>query len=240
LPVTAVNRALHLVLFVTIPASVGLIFTADEVVRLIYGPEYDQSIVLIRILAVGLPVIAVDTVLATALIASNRVRGYLGVAVIAACLNPIACVVLIRLTDHRYGNGAIGAAIATVGTELWIMAGALHFRSPGVVDRSEVGRIGRIVAAAAAMVPFLFISVNWPLALQVLTGGVVYTLASLAFGSITITELRHELKSMTRSRNKGRGDDGDDIQDDDDGQIEGERYAGLAPTAPFNDVFPQP
>ena len=31
-----VNRAVHIVLFVTIPASVGLIFIADDLVRLIY------------------------------------------------------------------------------------------------------------------------------------------------------------------------------------------------------------
>ena len=50
-----VNRAVHLVLFVTIPASFGLIFVADDVVRLIYKPEFDPSIVLIQILAVRDP-----------------------------------------------------------------------------------------------------------------------------------------------------------------------------------------
>ena len=83
-----VNRAVQIVLFVTIPASFGLIFVADDLIRLIYNQDFDSSIVLIRILAIGIPIIAIDTVLATALIAADRVKGYLAVAAIAACLQP--------------------------------------------------------------------------------------------------------------------------------------------------------
>ena len=140
---------------------------------------------LIQILAVGLPIIALDTVLATALVASNRLKGYLVVAAIAAVAEPD------RMRDrhqhhrHRYGNGAIGAAIVTVVTELWVMVGALHFRSPGVVDRAEVGRIGRIVAATAAMVPFLCSRRAGRSPCRCCSASSSTALASLAFGSIT-------------------------------------------------------
>ena len=204
-----VNRASHIVLFVTIPASVGLVFTADDLVRLIYRDAYDSSIVLIQILAIGLPIMALDTVLATALVASNRLKGYLIVAGIAATLNPIASAIAINITDTRYGNGAIGAAMVTVATELWVLVGALHFRSPGVVDRTELGRIGRIVAATAAMVPFLYLSAGWPLAVQVLLGLSAYAVASLVFGSISLAELRSEVAQMTRARAQaGRSEPG--------------------------------
>jgi len=195
-----VNRAVHVVLFVTIPAAVGLMLTANDLVHFIYGSEYDSSIVLIQILAVGLPIISLDTVLATALVASNRIRGYLVVAAIAAVVNPIACVVLVNITNDRYGNGALGTAILTVGIELWVMAGAMHFRSPGVVDRYELRRIGKILVASAAMAPFLLLSERWPLGVQVAIGLLVYSVASLMIGSITVSELRDEMSQMIRSR----------------------------------------
>ena len=86
-------------LFVTIPASFGLIFVADDFIRLVYNQDFDSSIVLIQILAIGIPIIAIDTVLATALIAADRVKGYLAVAAIVAFLNPI--VKRGRHPDHR-------------------------------------------------------------------------------------------------------------------------------------------
>jgi O-antigen/teichoic acid export membrane protein len=189
-----VNRAVQIVLFVTIPASFGLSFVADDLIRLIYNQDFDSSIVLIRILAIGIPIIAIDTVLATALIAANRVKGYLAVAAIAACFNPILSAVAIQITDNRYGNGAIGAAAITVLTEFWILLGALHFRSPGVVDRVEIKRILRILAATAAMAPFLLLLSGAPIVVQVIVGVVVYAVASLAFGDITVAELRDVLR----------------------------------------------
>jgi O-antigen/teichoic acid export membrane protein len=195
-----VNRALHIVLFVTIPASFGLIFVADDLIRLIYNRDFDSSIALIRILAIGIPIIATDTVLATALIAADRVKGYLAVAAIAVCFNPIASAVAIQITDSRYGNGAIGAAVITVVTEVWILLGALHFRSPGVVDRAEFKRILRILGATAAMAPFLLLLLGAPLLMQVAVGALVYGLASLAFGDITVAELRDVLRRSSPSQ----------------------------------------
>ncbi len=195
-----VNRALQIVLFVTIPASFGLIFVADDFIRLVYNQDFDSSIVLIQILAIGIPIIAIDTVLATALIAADRVKGYLAVAAIAACLNPIASAVAIQITDSRYGNGAIGAAAVTVLTEVWILLGALHFRSPGVVDRAEFKRILRILAATAAMAPFLLVLSGALLPVQVTVGAVVYGAASLAFGDIKVAELRSVLSRSSVSQ----------------------------------------
>jgi O-antigen/teichoic acid export membrane protein len=194
-----VNRAVQIVLFVTIPASFGLIFVADDLIRLIYNQDFDSSIVLIRILGIGVPIIAIDTVLATALIAADRVKGYLAVAAIAACFNPILSAVAIQITDSRYGNGAIGAAVITVVTEVWILLGALHFRSPGVVDGTEAKRILRILGATAAMAPFLLLFSGAPIPVQVVVGVVVYGLASLAFGDITVAELRDVLRRSNLS-----------------------------------------
>ena len=46
-----VNRAVNIVLVVTIPAALGIAMVADDMIHLIYGSDYDNSIVLIRILA---------------------------------------------------------------------------------------------------------------------------------------------------------------------------------------------
>ncbi len=231
-----VNRAIDIVLFVTVPASVGLAFIADDLIRLVYhAGEFDSSIVLIRILAVGLPIVSMDTVLAIALVAADRLKRYLPVAAIAAVGNPIACVIAINITDSRYGNGAIGAALVTVATELWVTLGALHLRSPGVVGRSDAWRIVRIVAASAAMVPALLLAANLPLAVQVSLGLVSYAVASLAFRVFSIAELREVMRQMSRGR-RGR------LDDEPDGGS-GEDATGVGPPSTprvGGDLHPQP
>lgn len=222
-----VNKAIHIVLVITIPASVGLALVANDVMHLVYGTEYDQSIVLIQILALGMPPMAMDTILAIALVTSNRINRYLIVAAVAAVLNPIACVILINLTDDRYGNGAIGAAIVTVGTEVWVMVGALVLRSPGVLDRGALARLVRVVFAAGVMVPVLLLSRDLPVAVQVILGLVSYGAASLAFGVFSLSELR-ELAAQTMSRGQRREQLGDEP---DEGNVDDGTGVGPASAA---------
>lgn len=198
-----VNRSIHIVLFVTIPASLGLALIADEIISLLYD-GYDESIVLIQILAIQMPISAMDTVLGTALVASDRLNRYLVIAATAAAINPIACIVAINVAQDRTGNAALGAAWVMVGTELVVMVGALWLRSPGVLDRTETLRLVRILLASAVMAPVLILAGDSPLVLQVVLGVVVYAIASLAFGGISIQEVRDVMRQVSASRRAGQ------------------------------------
>jgi O-antigen/teichoic acid export membrane protein len=192
-----VNRAIRLVMFVAIPSAVGIALVAGDLIALFYdGNTYDPSIVLIQILAIHIPIAAVDTILAMALIAADRQHRYMYVAGMAAVLNPIACVFAIHATMNAFDNGAIGAAIVTVGTEVFILAGALLLRPSGVVDRATVMAAARFMAAGAAMVPALLLADGLPLALKVVLGVVSYLVASVAFGAISITDLQRAVREV--------------------------------------------
>jgi O-antigen/teichoic acid export membrane protein len=173
---------------------------ADELVTRFYSVDYQPVIPLIRILAVHIPIAAMDTVLAIALIASNRQNKYVVVSAIAAVFNPIACVVLINATDRAYDNGAIGAAIVTVATELFVMAGAIRLKSPGVLDRSTISASLRCVAAGLVLVPVLFVADPLPLPVQIALGIAVYGIAALLLRVIRISELREMLGSTGSER----------------------------------------
>lgn len=191
-----VNRASHIVLFVTAPAAVGIALIANDLVHWLYKPEYGGSIVLIQILAFHVPLAALGTVLVTALISSDRMRRYIWVSAVAAIGNPLLCYPAVRITQDRYGNGAIGAAIMTVITEIWVVAGALWLRSPGVIDRRETARIGRIVVASGLMVPAVLLVRDTPLIVQVLVGGATYAVAALGLGAISMGEIRQMVDQL--------------------------------------------
>jgi O-antigen/teichoic acid export membrane protein len=195
-----VNRAIRLVLFVAIPSTVGIAMVAGDLVALFYdGDTYDPSIVLIQILAICIPAAAVDTILAMALIASDRQRRYVYVAGMAAVLNPIACFFAINATMNAFDNGAIGAAIVTVGTEVFIMSGALLLRPPGVMDRATVIAATRFAAAGLAMIPVLLVAGDLPLGIKVVVGVVSYLAASVAFGAISVNDLRRTVREAAET-----------------------------------------
>jgi O-antigen/teichoic acid export membrane protein len=197
-----VNQSVRIVMLAAVPSSIGLAMVADDLVHLVYTPEFYGSISLIQILALHIPLAAMDTVLASALIAANRQRRYLYVALGAAILNPIACVLLIHWADNRFGNGAIGAAIVTVVTETYILVGALRLRVRGVFDRASTENVIRIIAAGLVMVPLLFLGGSLPLLVQVALGVASYPLALLLFRAVTVDEVRRLLASLPFRRRR--------------------------------------
>jgi O-antigen/teichoic acid export membrane protein len=204
-PITAefprlVNKAVRIVLLASVPAAIGLAMVADELFDALYEPEYGPAKVLMQILAGHVPLAAMDTVLAVALIASNRQAPYLYVSIVAAVFNPIACIVLIHWANDRYGNGAIGAAIVTVATELVVMTGAIALRAPGVLDRTTTWRCIRIIAAGLVIVPVLMVADPLSLAVQIPLGAASYGIGLLTFGAVSISEIRAIVASVTSRR----------------------------------------
>ncbi len=197
-----VNQAVRIVMLAAVPASIGLAMVADDLVHLVYKPDQYGSISLIQILSVHIPLAAMDTVLATALIAADRQRRYLYVALGAAILNPILCVILIHWALNRYGNGAIGAAIVTVATEAYILVGALRLKAPGVFDRASTVNVVRIIAAGLVMVPLLIAGGSLPLFVQVVLGAASYPPALLLFRAVTVDEIRRLFASLPFGRSR--------------------------------------
>ena len=57
----------------------------------------------------------------------------------------------IPMAHSAYGNGAIGAATATVLTEVFMMVAGLRLLPPGIFDCTTLSTAPRVVAAALLM-----------------------------------------------------------------------------------------
>jgi O-antigen/teichoic acid export membrane protein len=202
------NRALRLVVFITIPASVGMILVSADLLDLLYGDQYDESAKLMQILSIHIPLAAVDTVLATALIAIDQHRRYIYVSAAAAFLNPPLALLAISVTQDRFGNGAIGAAAITVCTELFIMVLAIRMRPKGVIDASTVGFTARCSIAAAAMVVPVVALWDLGLFLKIGAGGATFAAVSLALGTVSAERVRRVAGEFRNRQPAESNDDG--------------------------------
>jgi O-antigen/teichoic acid export membrane protein len=196
--ITLANRAVRIVVFVATPAAVGIALIAEPFLTLLYHGEFQNAIPLLRILALHIPIVGFDIVLGCVAMASDRQRNWVIVSVGAALFNPLLNLVFIPQSQRLWGNGAIGAAIVTVLTEVILMVGAIGLRPKGVLDKVTVNNLLRIVLASATMIPVVLSLDGAPLGIQVAAGMVAYALASFALRTISISELKHSGKIANR------------------------------------------
>ena len=148
------SRALRLVVLVNVPACVGTVMLATGFVGLLHYPStFDQISPLIVILAVNMPLVALDMVLGTVLISLGKQKSWTVVGIVACVANPLVNLWAIPFTQHFYGNGAIGASFTSILSEVIMFVGALILRPRGVFTRWDVWYMFRCLLAASIMVP---------------------------------------------------------------------------------------
>jgi len=161
------HKSIELMVICGIPLAVGMAAMAPGIIGLIFGvPEYAGSITLYRILLLSLPILYVDFMLATTLLASDKQKQMSLVSMGAIPVNVGLNLLLIPFFQEREGNGATGAALATVVTELGIMGVFLALLPKGML-RGFRGAVVLKSIAGGAVMSFCFLvgeelGIPWP------------------------------------------------------------------------------
>lgn len=149
--VETARAPVELVLVIGVPLAVGVALVADPLIHVVYGPGFAQAVPVMMILAICIPLIYLNIILASVLLAAKRQVVWTAVMAGAAVVNPLMNLVLIPLTEQRYHNGAIGAAISLVLTELVMDVVGFFMVGRHVFDGRMVKRCSLVVLASAAM-----------------------------------------------------------------------------------------
>ena len=177
-----VHRSVAAVLLLTVPCAAGIFALAPAVPNVLgWGEAFAPSVPLMMLLAIQQPLVALDMVLGTALIALTFERRWLRVGLAAAIFSPTGNLLLVPLVERFSGNGAIGAALVEVATELLMLCGALWLLPRGMVGRRTFSLAGRIATAGccAAAAGAWLLPVALPLAVLVCPGTFVISLVAL-------------------------------------------------------------
>jgi O-antigen/teichoic acid export membrane protein len=146
----ASRAPVELVVVAAAPIAMTTALLASPVIHLVYGVGFAHAVPVMIALSVCIPPIYLNVILGATLVAANRQRVWAGAMAGAAVVNPILNLVLIPLTEHRYHNGAIGAAISLVATEV-VIGVAFALAARDVFDRRLVRRCGSVCLATAGM-----------------------------------------------------------------------------------------
>jgi len=178
---------------------VALLTLAQPIVGLLFGPEFGPAVPILRIKALTMVVLFVDYYLATILIAVGRERSWLAIAVAACVVSPTLNWVLIPLTDLRYSNGGVGAAVATLVTEVFIMTCAIRVAPPDALGTGpwRVAFQATGAGMAAGGVILLGLALGGPWIPVGIAGGVTYLALVLRLGLVPADVLDAARRSLT-------------------------------------------
>lgn len=185
------ERSTDFMLIAGIPIAVGLFIFSRDIINLFYGLEsYYPSVVNLKLFAIGLPLVYIDMILGTAIIAADKQKQWAIVAFFAIFINVGLNFILIPIFQQNTGNGGIGASIATIITEFFILISATRLLPAGVFQSSLLPTIFKILASTIIMFILLllmnYIGVPW--LIQIFIGGTAYILAILKLRTFTQIE----------------------------------------------------
>jgi O-antigen/teichoic acid export membrane protein len=180
--------------------AIGIALIASNIIGLFHYPAgFENSVTLIQILAIHIPIVAIDMILGIALTAKDRQVAWLVVGCIAAVFNPLMNLIAIPLTSHRFGDGAIGASIVTVATEILMMVGAIYLRPAGILDRRTISFLLRCMAASVTMVPVIALASQTPLAIKIFLGAITFAISAVVFRLVSVRTAREATQQVLRS-----------------------------------------
>jgi len=167
----AARQPVELVLLLSLPIAALTFVAADPVIHFLYGSQYAHSVPVMAILGLCIPAMYMNIMLSQVLIAMNRQSTWTWVMAATTIVNPLFNLALIPLTQHRYDNGAIGAAISLLLTEIVVVAAGIWLIGRRVFDAGSVRRtaLGLVAATAAGGAAYV-------------TGGMVGWFLSLVIG----------------------------------------------------------
>ncbi len=189
---------LEIVVALSLPVCVGVVLVSDHLMTFLYGHEFAQAAPVMAWLALSVLPMYLNIMVNQILIARRQQMLWTKAMGLACVVNPALNLVLIPYFQSRSGNGAIGAAISLLVTELVLAAiGVAVVRR--CFNREFFARMGRAVLATAGMGLAVLVARRFGLAPAIAVGLLVYPMLAIPLRVLTRQEI-DQLLSLARSR----------------------------------------
>ncbi len=186
-----ITKSIKIVLLLMVPLTAGTIVVAPAIPSLLGWPaDFENAVPMMALLSLQLPLVAVDMVLGSVLMAIGRQSRWVLVGVLAAGLKIMLNVVAIPAFESQSGSGAIGASFVTLLAEIIMFAGAVVLIPKHLLDRQVVSDALRIGLAGAATVIVGTTLLPHALPLSIVGGAVTYVAVAMALRALTLDDVR--------------------------------------------------
>lgn len=158
--------------YISLPMAFSVTLLANPIISLIFGIQYEGSVIALQILIWASAVMYVTIIQGTTIISANKQLFSLKVTLIAAIINIILNIILIP--QYSY----IGASIATVITEVFGLIVGIHFLNKWgyYINWKNTYLIPLISIIISLMIAMILISIKINIILVLITSLSIYAL----------------------------------------------------------------
>ena len=179
----AIDKSLTFLLATAIPLAAGSFILAPDIIRLLAGEDFTESVEPMRILAFAAVFAFTTALFSSLLVLLGRQRQLLVLVAAAFALNVALNLILIPPFSY------LGAASASVATQAFFgMSLAIAALRQGHLSL-HLAQLPRIVVATAGMCGVLWLTAPLPLGVTVIAGLVSYAAMSYLLGIVTRADL---------------------------------------------------
>lgn len=177
------RKLLQFLICISLPIAAGVTVMAGPLLETLYKGEFNPSILVLIILGWTTIPTYLGIGLYQILISQDRQKSWTKVMVFAVFVNLGLNIILIPLYQSMMENGAVGAAISQLLTELLIGVIGCKIIGPAIINKQLL-----LIVLKSVLAAFIMVVTIWPLREQfllipILVGGFIYcTLAILLFG----------------------------------------------------------
>jgi len=200
------QKALDLFTLITVPIALGTFLLAPKIIAILFPMEsFANSIILLRILGLGQVLLFYNILFGMLLMAVDKQRQWSYTAIAGAIINPSLNLFLIPFFQNHFGNGGIGAALATEAVELMITLVAFHLLPPGLFTRSSLAVLLKVTLAGLAMAGVVWLANGWSILVQVAIGAAVYGGLCYALSAVRREEVAFVLSTLLKRQPVAEG-----------------------------------
>jgi len=169
-----ISKSFDILFLLSVPIGLGLTIIANPLVVLIYGQEFVNSGPILAVFGIVLVLTYQNILIGRFLISMDRQNPWTVVMAIATVATILLDIVLIPWCQARFGNGAMGGALAFVITELGMMIAGLMLLPRGSLTRTNLWVAARVILAGLVMMAAAWQFEHLFIGIPILVGAVTY------------------------------------------------------------------
>lgn len=188
------QKSLEAMVLAGIPISIGIFSFAHPIIKLFFGlDQYAQTVPVLKLFSICIIPVYIDFVLGSIVLAINKQTQWSIVAFLAIFVNVGLNLLLIPYAQFHYGNGGMGAAVATTVTELFVMGSAIKLLPSYIITGVKLVVPIKSLGAGLIMISglVLFNMLGMPWVIQGIFGLLAYLGGILLLHTLTPEEMKY-------------------------------------------------
>ncbi len=195
--ITNVSRmSFDLLLLVAVPLGLGLFVISDQLILLIFGPDFAESGPILMVFGLVLIMTYQNIMIGIFLISTDRQNPWTRVIIIATIISIPLDLIFVTWCQRLFNNGAIGGALAFVVTEAFMLIVGIRLLPPGTLVRADLSFASRTLLAGAIMVAAIWWLRDTFIIIPITAGAAVYFVCIVSFRLVS-SETWQLFKNLT-------------------------------------------